>query len=118
MREQEINLAIIGLGYVGLPLAVAFGKRRSVVGFDVNTNRVEKINQGVDLADEVSPSDLKKATKLICSTDPNALCDCNVFIIAVPTPIKLPPQQPRPTMAGAFRAPSTGVPVSMKLKLC
>lgn len=84
---QEVKLAIIGLGYVGLPLAVEFGKRRSVVGFDINQSRINALQAGHDATLEVADDELKEATQLVYSADLSALKDCNVFIVTVPTPI-------------------------------
>jgi len=84
---QEVKLAIIGLGYVGLPLAVEFGKRRSVVGFDINQSRISALEAGHDATLEVAEDELKEATQLVYSANLSALKDCNVFIVTVPTPI-------------------------------
>lgn len=84
---QEVKLAIIGLGYVGLPLAVEFGKRRSVVGFDINQQRIDALKAGHDATLEVSDDELKQASKLVYSVSLDDLKSCNVFIVTVPTPI-------------------------------
>lgn len=84
---QEVKLAIIGLGYVGLPLAVEFGKRRSVVGFDINQQRIDALKAGHDATLEVSDDELKKAAQLVYSASLDDLRSCNVFIVTVPTPI-------------------------------
>ncbi|MCF4994988.1 Vi polysaccharide biosynthesis UDP-N-acetylglucosamine C-6 dehydrogenase TviB [Pseudomonas syringae] len=84
---EEIKLAIIGLGYVGLPLAVEFGKHRSVVGFDINQHRIDTLKAGHDSTLEVSSEELKKAILLGYSSKLDELSDCNVFIVTVPTPI-------------------------------
>ncbi len=81
------KIGIIGLGYVGLPLAVAFGKVLDVVGFDVNETRINEINSGYDRTHEVEPEEFKLSTKLRNTFDVNALRDVNYFIITVPTPI-------------------------------
>ncbi len=81
------KLAIIGLGYVGLPLAVAFAKKfADVVGFDVNEKKVELLRKGVDLTGETEGDDIKTTT-LKVSSDPNSLRDRDIFIVAVPTPV-------------------------------
>ncbi|MBF9060064.1 Vi polysaccharide biosynthesis UDP-N-acetylglucosamine C-6 dehydrogenase TviB [Rhodobacterales bacterium HKCCSP123] len=80
-------IAVIGLGYVGLPLAVEFGKRRAVIGFDVNAARIEALRQGRDQTREVEPDELAEATKLELSSDPADLRRARVFIVTVPTPI-------------------------------
>lgn len=84
---QNIKLAVVGLGYVGLPLAVEFGKCRPVVGFDINQKRIDALRAGHDSTLEVSDSELKKASQLIYSADTEDLKSCNIFIITVPTPI-------------------------------
>mgnify|MGYP006156709263 FL=1 len=84
---QELKLAIIGLGYVGLPLAVEFGKKYSVIGFDINQNRIEELNQGIDITLEVSLEELKNAKNLSFSTTQSDLESANCFIVTVPTPI-------------------------------
>ena len=86
MSEQK-KIAIIGLGYVGLPLAVEFGKVRPTVGFDVNTSRINELKEGKDNTLEVHNEDLAKATYLEFSCNENELKDCRIFIITVPTPI-------------------------------
>lgn len=87
MSFFETKIAIVGLGYVGLPLAVEFGKKLHVVGFDVNQNRVDELQSGQDRTLEVSPQELKQATHLSFTTTIDALKDCNFFIVTVPTPI-------------------------------
>ena len=84
---SEIKLAVIGLGYVGLPLAVEFGKHRSVVGFDINQPRIDALKAGHDATLEVSDEELKQATQLSYSANLDDLKACNVFIVTVPTPI-------------------------------
>jgi len=83
----DIKLAIVGLGYVGLPLAVEFGKKRSVLGFDINQKRIKDLQGGVDHTLEVSSEELAEAGKLAYSADPAELAKCNVYIVTVPTPI-------------------------------
>lgn len=83
----SVKIAIIGLGYVGLPLAVAFGKHFPVVGFDSNPARITELGQGHDATMEVSGDELAMADKLTFHTDTQALRDCTVFIVTVPTPI-------------------------------
>ncbi len=84
---QEVKLAVIGLGYVGLPLAVEFGKYRSVVGFDINQQRIDALKAGHDSTLEVSDDELKEAIQLVYSASLEDLKSCNVFIVTVPTPI-------------------------------
>jgi UDP-N-acetyl-D-galactosamine dehydrogenase len=103
IKEMEMNfaiseskIAIIGLGYVGLPLAIEFGKQYSVLGFDINKNRVEELIKGIDKTNEADLNDLSLAVSLAgsdpnkgltFSDEPNDLKKCNIFIVTVPTPI-------------------------------
>ena len=84
---HNLRIAVIGLGYVGLPLAVEFGKQHSVVGFDINAKRISALIAGTDHTLEVSDDELAQATHLSYSSDIQALKDCNFFIVTVPTPI-------------------------------
>ncbi|NVO56253.1 Vi polysaccharide biosynthesis UDP-N-acetylglucosamine C-6 dehydrogenase TviB [Rhodobacteraceae bacterium B1Z28] len=81
------KIAVIGLGYVGLPLAVAFGKTGSVVGFDINPARIDALRAGQDATQEVEPDDLAEATSLTFTTDVSDLTSCDTYIVTVPTPI-------------------------------
>jgi UDP-N-acetyl-D-galactosamine dehydrogenase len=87
MDLSDKIIAVVGLGYVGLPLAVEFGKVRPVIGFDIAWERVNELRSGRDTTLEVEPADLVAAKHLTCSTDLEDLKRCGVFIIAVPTPI-------------------------------
>ena len=87
INSHDARIAIIGLGYVGLPLAVEFGKYRTVVGFDISVDRVSQLAQGLDVTLEVSKEDLGSADGLSFSSSLNSIEDCNVFIVTVPTPI-------------------------------
>ncbi len=87
MQLGDIKLAIVGLGYVGLPLAVEFGKKRTVLGFDINKKRIGELQGGVDHTLEVSSEELAEAKQLSYSADPAELAKCNVYIVTVPTPI-------------------------------
>ena len=80
-------VAIIGLGYVGLPLAVEFGKKRQVIGFDINAKRITELQGGQDHTLETTPEELKAATQLAFTSHVDDLRDCSVFIVTVPTPI-------------------------------
>jgi UDP-N-acetyl-D-glucosamine/UDP-N-acetyl-D-galactosamine dehydrogenase len=84
---QDTKIAIIGLGYVGLPLAVEFSKKYPVTGFDINANRIEELKSGKDSTLEVSGTELAEAKSLSFSSDKLALAEANVFIVTVPTPI-------------------------------
>ena len=81
------KIALIGLGYVGLPLAVEFGKKRMVVGFDINQARINNLKNSVDSTLEVTPEELKGATHLSYTTNLDDVKDCEIFIVTVPTPI-------------------------------
>lgn len=87
LQLSELKIAIIGLGYVGLPLAVEFGKKVPVVGFDIYQKRIDELQSGQDHTLEVSPKELKQATHLSYTTNLQQLADCNFFIVTVPTPI-------------------------------
>ncbi len=87
MQLQDIKLAVVGLGYVGLPLAVEFGKKREVLGFDINQKRIAELQSGVDHTLEVSSEELKEATQLRFSAEGAELAKANTFIVTVPTPI-------------------------------
>nr|WP_255772303.1 MULTISPECIES: Vi polysaccharide biosynthesis UDP-N-acetylglucosamine C-6 dehydrogenase TviB [Halorhodospira] len=82
-----MRVAIIGLGYVGLPLAVAFGEHRPVVGFDVNAQRVAELRSGRDRTLEVPEDELAQAQGLHVTDEPQDLADCNCYIVTVPTPL-------------------------------
>lgn len=84
---HDARIAVIGLGYVGLPLAVAFGRSRKVVGFDVNKHRIGELHAHHDVTLEVPSHELERATNLEFTADEARLADCNVFIVTVPTPI-------------------------------
>ena len=81
------NIAIIGLGYVGLPLAVEFGKKYSVIGFDINTNRIDALNNGEDETLQCNATEIKETSRLSFSADLTAIKHCNIYIVTVPTPV-------------------------------
>jgi UDP-N-acetyl-D-galactosamine dehydrogenase len=85
MKNKKI--ALIGLGYVGLPLAVEFGKKREVIGFDINKDRIAQLEKGIDSTLEIIKRELKSAVYLSFTTNTDDLKDCSIFIITVPTPI-------------------------------
>lgn len=87
LKVADLSLAVIGLGYVGLPLAIEFGKKRSVVGFDINQMRVDELNSGQDHTLEASTAELSEASHLCFTTNLEDLRHCNCFIVTVPTPI-------------------------------
>ncbi len=81
------TIAVIGLGYVGLPLAVEFGKKVKTVGFDLHQEKVDAYVRHVDPTGEVATEDLKAAVHLTCSTDPKVISEADFIIVAVPTPV-------------------------------
>lgn len=80
-------IAVVGLGYVGLPLAVEFGKSNQTIGFDLSESKINSYKEHIDPTGEVSTEDLRKADKLVCTTDANSLKNADFIIIAVPTPV-------------------------------
>lgn len=101
---DDLKIAVIGLGYVGLPLAVEFGKIRSTVGFDINKARIAELEQGHDTTLEVSPEELLEACHLAFADDPEGLSDCNTYIVTVPTPIDA---HKRPDLTPLIKASET-----------
>lgn len=87
LNFEEVKIAVIGLGYVGLPLAVEFGKKYTTIGFDINQARIDELKAGKDHTLEVSSEELALSNKLEFSSDANYLSSANYFIITVPTPI-------------------------------
>ena len=104
MNLQDIKIAIIGLGYVGLPLAVEFGKQRSVVGFDINQKRIDQLKAGHDFTRETEAEELQAAKQLQFSTNLDDLRTCNVYIVTVPTPID---EHKRPDLTPLIKASET-----------
>ncbi|MFC0710505.1 Vi polysaccharide biosynthesis UDP-N-acetylglucosamine C-6 dehydrogenase TviB [Azorhizophilus paspali] len=101
---EDLKLAIIGLGYVGLPLAVEFGKRRPVVGFDIDHARILALEAGHDRTLEVDDHELREARQLRYSADIASLADCNFYIVTVPTPID---SHKKPDLLPLIRASET-----------
>ena len=91
MNLKQHKIAIIGLGYVGLPLAVEFAKQYQVVGFDINAQRIDELKKGTERTKEIELEDLKKSLEngLHISSDPQNISDANIYIVTVPTPINL-----------------------------
>ncbi len=85
MDNQKIG--VIGLGYVGLPLSIEFGKLFDTVGFDINVKRIDELRLGIDSTLEVTSDDLRSSVNLVISNDESSLLDCNIYIVTVPTPI-------------------------------
>ncbi len=98
------TIAVIGLGYVGLPLAVEFGKQRQVIGFDINPKRVAELQSGQDHTLECSPEELARAPHLRYSCDPQDLKSAQIFIVTVPTPVD---QANRPDITPLVKASET-----------
>ena len=87
MKINEINIAVIGQGYVGLPLAIEFGKKYPTIGFDINQARIDELKKGIDHTNEATPEQLRSADQLTFSANINDIKGCNVYIVTVPTPI-------------------------------
>jgi UDP-N-acetyl-D-glucosamine/UDP-N-acetyl-D-galactosamine dehydrogenase len=103
-HQENEKIAVVGLGYVGLPLAVELGKHRPVVGFDINPRRIQELQSGLDATLEVERSGLQAASHLSFSSDEAQLSECRVFIVTVPTPVD---QANRPDMTPLVRASQT-----------
>ena len=103
-KPDQVRIAVIGLGYVGLPLAAEFGKVLPTTGFDIDASRVEEVNGGHDRTKELSAKELAEATLLDCTSDPEALAQSNVYIVTVPTPID---QYKRPDLRPLLAASTT-----------
>src|SRR4051794_22684794 len=84
---NDVRIAVIGLGYVGLPLAVYMARHFPVLGFDVNADRIEELQQGRDRTREVTAEEFAGAANIAFSAEPAALGACNFFIVTVPTPV-------------------------------
>jgi UDP-N-acetyl-D-galactosamine dehydrogenase len=104
MDLQDIKLAIIGLGYVGLPLAVEFGRKRPVVGFDINQRRIDELKAGNDFTLETTAEELAAAKHLTYTTNFDDLRACNCYIVTVPTPID---EYKRPDLTPLIKASET-----------
>jgi UDP-N-acetyl-D-galactosamine dehydrogenase len=104
IESGEARLAVIGLGYVGLPLAVEFGKRFPVTGFDINSRRLEELRAGRDRTLETTPEELRLATRLVFAGRVEELRDTDVFIVTVPTPID---RHKRPDLTPLVKASET-----------
>jgi UDP-N-acetyl-D-glucosamine/UDP-N-acetyl-D-galactosamine dehydrogenase len=98
---EKIKIGIIGLGYVGLPLAVEFSKKYDTLGIDINTTRISELKEGIDKTLEVTSDDLKAAKFLEFSSNFKDLKECNYYIVTVPTPID---KNKRPDLTPLFRA--------------
>lgn len=101
---QTVHIAVIGLGYVGLPLAAEFGKKYKTVGFDINAKRIDELKQGRDHTREMRPEELAEATLLQYTSNPADIADCNIYIVTVPTPIDA---HKRPDLTPLLKASET-----------
>ncbi len=101
---KEIKIGVIGLGYVGLPLAIEFGKKYTTLGFDINLQRISELKKGIDRTLEVTSADLEEAKRLSYSNDLALLKECNHYIVTVPTPID---KNNRPDLTPLIRASET-----------
>ena len=99
--EAQTTIAVVGLGYVGLPLAIEFGKRFRTIGFDLSTQKVAQYKLGIDPTGEVSASDFKAARRITYGSDPAALKEADFVVIAVPTPVDIAHQPDFSPLVGA-----------------
>jgi len=104
MHIKDLKLSIIGLGYVGLPLAVEFSRKRPILGFDINQRRIDELKSGNDFTLETTQEELAAAKDLSYSTNPDDLRTCNCFIVTVPTPID---EYKRPDLTPLIKASET-----------
>ena len=104
MKLNEVKIGIIGLGYVGLPLAVEFGKKFPTIGLDINQARIDELASGKDHTLECSPEELASATQLKFSTSIQDLATCNIYIVTVPTPVD---SSNRPDLTPLIKASET-----------
>jgi UDP-N-acetyl-D-galactosamine dehydrogenase len=104
VKLEGIKLSIVGLGYVGLPLAVEFGRKRPVVGFDINQRRIDELKAGNDFTLETTQEELAAAKHLSYTTNLDDLCACNCYIVTVPTPID---EYKRPDLSSLIKASET-----------
>ncbi len=104
IQDGTVRLALIGLGYVGLPLAVEFGKRFDTIGFDVKEERLDMLRRGEDVTLETTPEDLAAAVRLRYTSDPEEMRDRDIFIITVPTPVD---RYKQPDLGPLYRASET-----------
>ena len=104
MDLDNLKIAVIGLGYVGLPLAIAFGKKYDTCGFDIKKSRLDALRNGIDTTRESDPEQLRAATRLTFTDDPELIRDATVFIVTVPTPVD---KYNRPDLTPLYRASET-----------
>lgn len=104
MSDPEARICVIGLGYVGLPLAVAFGQQRPTLGFDIDASRIAELRGGRDRTGEIAADDLTGAGQLSFTSDPGEIAGCTIFIVTVPTPVDA---SHRPDLTPLLRASDT-----------
>jgi UDP-N-acetyl-D-galactosamine dehydrogenase len=102
MKSNDV-VAVVGLGYVGMPLAVEFGKKRTTIGFDLSTSKIESYRKHIDPTGELSSDELRAATQLSVSTDPATLADADFIVVAVPTPVDIAHNPDFTPLAGASK---------------
>ena len=104
MNLKDKTIAVVGLGYVGLPLAVEFGKKHPVIGFDIKADRIQELERGHDYTLEVTEAELKDAKHISFSSDTNQLQNAQIFIVTVPTPVD---KSNRPDLTPLIKASET-----------
>jgi len=102
MKSEDI-VAVVGLGYVGMPLAVEFGKKRTTIGFDLSSSKIASYKKYIDPTGELSTAELKAAERLFVSTDPTTLADARYIVVAVPTPVDAAHNPDFTPLAGASK---------------
>ncbi|WP_426101870.1 nucleotide sugar dehydrogenase [Massilia sp. TSP1-1-2] len=102
MKSNDV-VAVVGLGYVGMPLAVEFGKKRTTIGFDLSASKIESYRNFIDPTGELSTSELRAASQLTVGTDPAALSDAKFIVVAVPTPVDIAHNPDFTPLAGASK---------------
>ncbi|MGY8817491.1 MAG: Vi polysaccharide biosynthesis UDP-N-acetylglucosamine C-6 dehydrogenase TviB, partial [Pseudomonadales bacterium] len=100
----DLKLAVVGLGYVGLPLAVEFGKKFPLIGFDINISRIEELKKGIDKTLEVTDKEIKQAGYVTYTANHDNLKNANCYIVTVPTPIN---KDKRPNLMPLLKASET-----------
>ena len=114
IKKKNIKIAVVGLGYVGLPVAIAFSKKFNVVGFDIDNNRIEDLRRGKDLKNTLKKKDHKNLKKVYFSSNINSLIDIDIFIITTPTPVF---ENKKPDLKLVFKALDIFKNISISNKL-
>jgi len=104
MTDRKLNIAVIGLGYVGLPLAIEFSKKDNVIGYDLNKLRVSELNKQYDRTNELSKEELLEAKYLKVTSSEEAIKSSNIYIVTVPTPVD---KNNRPILTPLIKASET-----------